>query len=274
MTFFTLPQGVRPPSDAPFRRAVLASLRRADRILVPSESTAAAMRRLVPGLVPDRIKKIPLGVDDDFTLDVQGRAPKMRRLLRLPERYILFVGTLEPRKNLLRLVTAYTRLVADGGCPDHLVLAGRKGWNVEPLLAQVSHPALRQRVHILGYVSGEDLPALYAGANLFVFPSIEEGFGLPPIEAMACGTPTVASSVSAMAEVLQGAAELVDPKDTDAIAAGLRKVLTDGQTRRRLREAGLRLAAQYRWDKVARKTLGVYEDVAATAPREMTDNFI
>jgi glycosyltransferase involved in cell wall biosynthesis len=191
----------------------------------------------------------------------------VRRRLRLPAKYILFVGTLEPRKNLVRLLKAYRRLVTAGACDEHLVLGGQMGWNSGPLEEALNDPVLADRVHVTGYVDDADLPALYSGARLFVYPSLEEGFGLPPLEAMACGTPVLSSNVSSTAEILEGAAVLVDPLDEAAIADGMRAILDDAQRRAALTGDGLRHAAKFRWEDVAAQTIASYEACMAQATK-------
>lgn len=148
---------------------------------------------------------------------------------------------------------------------EHLVLAGRLGWGYEDLLAQRATPALRARVHLLGYVSQEDLPLVYAGARLCVYPSLEEGFGFPPLEAMASGVPVVSSRSSSLAENLEGAGELVPPDDVAALAAAMRRLLDDEPLRAARVQAGLTRADAFRWTDTARATIACYREV--TDPR-------
>jgi glycosyltransferase involved in cell wall biosynthesis len=172
----------------------------------------------------------------------------------------LFVGTLDPRKNVARLIDAYARTIESGGAREHLVIAGQPGWQRSVPLERLP-TALRERVHFLGYVPDNDLPYLYAGATVFAYPSLMEGFGFPPLEAMACGTPVIASNLSALRENLEGAACLVSPGDTQSIAAAIRRMLEDAQFRERHREAGLQRAARFRWDTFARATAACYEEI-------------
>jgi glycosyltransferase involved in cell wall biosynthesis len=143
-----------------------------------------------------------------------------------------------------------------------LVIAGPRGWDYEAVVAACGDPALRNRVHLAGYVSAEDLPLLYAGARLFVYPSFGEGFGFPPLKAMACGVATIAASGSALAENLEGAAELVAPDSPGALAAAMRHLLGDVDARERLRERGLKRAAQFRWSDCARRMRDCYSELA------------
>jgi glycosyltransferase involved in cell wall biosynthesis len=264
MTSFSLPECHIPlRRSVPYCRALLASIRRADLVSVPSRFTQQAILDLMPEVPQERIQVIPLGVGEEF----QPRAPDdvqhTRKRLQLPWPYILYVGTIEPRKNLPCLVESYQQLIAGGDIPEHLILAGRWGWDYQALLTQVNSPALRGRVHLQGYIPQRDLPWLYAGARLFVYPSLQEGFGFPPLEAMACGVPTIASLSSALAENLRGAAELVPPNNCEALTAAMRRLLQDEQLHAQHRTQGLARAAQFRWEETARHTLNCYKTLAA-----------
>lgn len=172
--------------------------------------------------------------------------------------YVLFVGNLEPRKNLARLLDAFAILKSETNLPHALHLAGGGGWRNEAFRARLHGMRHRDVVRLHGYVPAADLPALVAGADLLVFPSIYEGFGMPPLEAMCCGVPVVASDIAAHREVLGDAALLVDPLDPAAIAEGMRRVLTDEELASSLRERGTVRAALYSWERTARETLDVY----------------
>jgi glycosyltransferase involved in cell wall biosynthesis len=263
MTFFSLPYyHTRLRRSWPFRRAVLGSIRCADLVSVPSRSTQQDILDLMPEVPAARIRVITPGVGTEFRPYATDKVRAEMRRLGLPFPYILSLGTLEPRKNLPRLVESYRQLIATGEIREHLVLAGQLGWGYKPLLAQVASPELRGRVHLLGYVSQRDLPWLYGGARLFVYPSLREGFGFPPLEAMACGAPTIASLSSSLAENLQGAASLIPPTDGEALTAAMRRLLHNEQLRAQCREQGLARAAEFRWEKTARQTLDCYEDLA------------
>jgi glycosyltransferase involved in cell wall biosynthesis len=191
----------------------------------------------------------------------------VRARYRLAHSYLLYVGTLHPRKNLVRLIEAFAFLTAsldaetkDGASPLQLVLAGQKGWLYDDILAQVRKLGLTERVRLTGYLPPADLPALLSGARAFVFPSLYEGFGLPVLEAMACGTPVICSNVSSLPEVAGDAALLVDPLDVDALAAALEQVVVDPELRRALVERGFRQAARFSWRRCARETLQVLEE--------------
>jgi glycosyltransferase involved in cell wall biosynthesis len=264
MTSFSLPACHIPlRRSAAYRRALGWSIRHADLVIVPSCSTRQDILKLVPELPAARIKVIAEGVGEEFRRLPAPQTQEAIRRLKLPMPYILYVGTIEPRKNLGHLVECFGQLIRDGDLREHLVLAGRLGWGYDELLARVRSPALRGRVHLAGYVAQEDLPAVYAGASLFVYPSLQEGFGFPPLEAMACGVPVIASRSSSLAENLAGAAELVPPTDAAALIEALRRLLTDPQLRAQRREQGLARATLFRWDETARRTLDCYRTLAA-----------
>jgi glycosyltransferase involved in cell wall biosynthesis len=211
---------------------------------------------------PDRIRVVSPGIGEEFRPQAIAGLPHHSRA-SLPSSFILFVGTIEPRKNLERLVESYRRLIARSTVQEHLVLAGRLGWGYDELLHRIAEPELKGRVHLIGYVSQQDMPSLFAAARLFVYPSLEEGFGFPPLEAMACGVPTISSSSSSLVENLQGAADLIDPLDTDGLANAMHRLLEDEAWRSKRSADGLERAARFRWDETARQTVACYDELAA-----------
>jgi glycosyltransferase involved in cell wall biosynthesis len=264
MTFFSLPDSHTALRRSwLFKRMVLSSIRRAHMVSVPSRSTKNEILRLMPDMPPDHVRVIAAGITDEFTpAPTESVRTEIARLgVRWP--YILFVGTIEPRKNLRRLLESYRSLIARGDRGEHLVLAGRLGWGYEDVLAQLGSPDLRGKAHLFGYVPQHDLPWLYRGASLFVYPSLQEGFGFPPLEAMACGVPTIASRSTSLAENLEGAAELVPPEDVHGLAAAMRRLLSDDALRAQRTRDGVMRAARFRWEETARQTLSCYQDLAA-----------
>ena len=186
---------------------------------------------------------------------------RIRRKYRLPSQFILYVGTIEPRKNLCRLVRAVGQLHQNGRRP-HLILVGPNGWLMNGSLdKEIEDCGLTDYVHYLGYVPQADLAGLYSLATLFAFPSLYEGFGLPPLEAMACGLPVLTSRESSMAEVCQSAAWLVDPHDESDIAHGLDCLLNQPDLQADLRQKGLQRVKAFSWQRVARETAVVYEKI-------------
>jgi glycosyltransferase involved in cell wall biosynthesis len=179
----------------------------------------------------------------------------LRYKIRSP--YILFLGTIEPRKNLPRLVGAYAQLI--NSYPDHrLVIAGMKGWHYEALYERIDVLRLKDSVLFVDYVDEKDKPYLIQGAEIFVYPSLYEGFGIPVLEAMACGVPTITSNLSSMPEVAGDGAILVDPKDEDGIARAMDALLQSTSLRQSLSKKALDRSAQFEWSKTARQTLEVY----------------
>ncbi len=187
----------------------------------------------------------------------------VRRAYNLPPNYLLHVGTLEPRKNLVRLMEAFARLRHRGAISHHLVLVGHPGWKWRELLAAVERLELDGAVHFLGYVPDQKLPALYNLADLLVYPSLYEGFGLPVIEAMASGLPVVTTPNGALAEVAGEAAMMVNPTDVEDIARGIQRVLSDRVLQETLRARGLAWARRFSWSKTAEETRQVYWRVAS-----------
>lgn len=233
---------------AGFRRAA----RTAAAIIAVSRHTAKDVARMAR-VDPARIHVVPHG--GSMPVGTEDPEPTLERL-RVPRPYVLFVGTLEPRKNLVRLVRAYRRVA--GSQPHALVLAGPLGWRSQPIHRELA-VAGAGRVIVTGRVSAEDLDALYRRADTFVYPSLYEGFGLPVLDAMARGVPVVTSDSSSLPELTGGAAVLVPPTSTRALASALESLLNDPDRRSWLSEAGRRRAAEYSWERTARETIAVYE---------------
>jgi alpha-1,3-rhamnosyl/mannosyltransferase len=263
MTSFSLPAyHIALRRSAAYQRAVLASIRRADLVTVPSEFVARDLLGRVPGLPPERVRVVGWGIGAEFRPRAAADAKAALAHLELPWPYILYVGALQPRKNLAGLLAAYRRLIDAGDVAEHLVIAGPLAWDLAEVLPGVDAPDLRGRVHRTGYVSDRDLPWLYAGARLFVYPSFGEGFGFPPLEAMASGVPTIASLGSALVENLEGAAALVPPDAPNALAGAMRTLLLDVRERERRIELGTARAARFRWQATASRLRDCYRELA------------
>lgn len=243
-------------------------LRQADAIITISEHTRRDLLKWV-SLPPDKVRPIHLGVNRAFRLieDISELA-RVRAKYHLPERFILYLGTLEPRKNLTTLITAYHALLTQGDEPPALVLAGRKGWLYEPILNQVRATGLSDRVLFTDWVDEQDAPAILNAADLFVYPSLYEGFGLPPLEAMACGTPIITSNVSSLPEVIGDAGIMIEPHDTRALTQAMRWLLADKAKRTELRSKGLQQASHFSWERTAQETLDVYRQATEQRPNE------
>ncbi len=243
------------------------SIRRADGIIVPSAATREALLARFPAVTP-RLVTIPLGIDAGFRpLPPGSAAARVRTAFGLQGPYLLFVGNLEPKKNLPRLVDAFQQLRQEGFA-HRLVLAGHPAWDAESVRQRIAAHGLADAVSLTGPVAPDDLVCLYNAAEAFVFPSLDEGFGLPPLEAMACGVPVVTSTAGALPGVVGDAALCVNPRDTAELVAALRKLLTDPALRRSLVERGLRRAARYTWPAAATATESFYATVLERVRRE------
>lgn len=233
--------------------------RRADHIIAVSEQSKRDVIAAY-GIPAGKITVIYEAADPRFGPQPTGVVAAVRARYHLPDRYLLFVGTIEPRKNLGRLLAAFERLHA-AGFTDALVIVGKRGWLYDDFFARLEGSPARQAVLFPGFVPDPDLPAVYAGAQALAFPSEFEGFGLPVLEAMACGTPVVCSNTSSLPEVAGDAALLIDPLDVDALIDALRRVLTDADLAADLRARGRAQAARFSWDRAAAETLTVYRRV-------------
>lgn len=211
---------------------------------------------------PEHIVVVPLAADRRFRPLPAAEVEPILREIGVEQPYILYVGALESRKNLPRLLAAYARL-RQWSTEWKLVIVGARKWKSSPIFETVQQLALEPHVHFTGYVADEHLPALYAGADLFTFPSLYEGFGLPVLEAMACGAPVVTSNSSSLPEVAGDAAILVDPYNVEQIAQAMWLVLSQPALAAEMRAKGLARAAQFTWERTARETAAVYERVLA-----------
>jgi glycosyltransferase involved in cell wall biosynthesis len=274
LSFMVHPECAEPSMVRFLTDAVPRGLRRADAILADSEATRRDLARLL-AIDPRRVDVVYPGVGPRFRPMPPEATEPVRRRLGLPERFVLFVSTLEPRKNLVRLLEAFAQLedrglglearqdsVASSPQPStsglHLVIAGRRGWMYEDVFTTIDRLQLRERVRLLDFVHDKDLPALYNLAAAFAYPSIYEGFGIPPLEALACGTPTVIADNSSLPEVVADAAVLVSAEDVGSIASGIARVLSDTALNARLRAAGPERARQFTWERAAERVLACY----------------
>jgi glycosyltransferase involved in cell wall biosynthesis len=232
----------------------------ARRIIAISQATRADLVQHY-GISPNKIDVVHHGLSPQFRpLDGAAVAEACARYgLGAPGSYLLYVGTVQPRKNLARLIDAFAQVARQeaGGAALRLVIAGKRGWLTEEIERRAAAGGVAGQVVFPGFVADADLPALLSGALAFVFPSLYEGFGMPVLEAMACATPVLTSTTSALPEVAGDAALLVDPHDTEAIAEGIARLLSDAALRERLRERGMQRAAQFTWQRCASETLRV-----------------
>lgn len=246
-----------------FERDFTSSLDRAAHIITDSQTVRHELIGFA-GISPERITAVPLGVSQAFrphtALELQ---PLLKRYGLKNGCYTLCVSTIEPRKKIAELLKAWQLVSREITKRTPLVIVGGGGWLSEEIKAAIAQGVKEGWAQYLGYVPEDGLQSLYAGAALFVYPSSYEGFGLPPIEAMASGVPTIVSNRSCLPEVTQGAAMVTDPDDTEAFAQTLERGLTDQPWRAQAIAAGLRVAAGYTWDRCATQTREIYQYVIA-----------
>lgn len=253
-----------PAGAEAYFREILGSLRPEDWVVCSSEATRRDLLRLHRHPA-ERTAVIGLAADGSFRPEAVGDSPRIRTTYRLGDRpYFIALGTREPRKNLPRLIAAYAKAFA--GRPDapSLAIAGSPGWGTPVEAALREHETLSDRIILLGRVPDGDLPGLLAGARALAYPSLYEGFGLPPLEAMACGTPVLTSDRSSLPEVVGDAALLVDPADTDQIADGLLRLADDDELISSMRRRSLEQAARFSWGSTASQHLDLYRRIAAS----------
>ncbi|MBO0859189.1 MAG: glycosyltransferase family 4 protein [Chloracidobacterium sp.] len=234
--------------------------RRASRIIAPSEWTK---REVIEKLrvSPEKVRVIYEAARDEMKPLPPPTCQRVLAKYRIRNPYLLYVGTIEPRKNLLTLIRAYDELLRTTTLRPQLVLAGGRGWLCDEIFKLVEDLKLRDQITFTGYVNGADLPALYSTAEAFIYPSFYEGFGLPPLEAMACGTPVITSDVSSLPEVVGKAGLTHSPTDTRALTEAIVKLLGDDTTRQHFKREGLKQAAKFSWERAARETQSVYVEV-------------
>ncbi len=237
------------------------AIRRATRIICVSDYTAGQLVARFPA-VSGRVRVIGEGVSPRFRPQPELAIQRFRRRFGLVDPYVLFVGTIEPRKNIPRLIEAFSTAVAGHAYPHRLIIAGGTGWMHGPVRAAYGASPVRDRIHFAGYLADDELPAALAGADVFAYPSLHEGYGLPPLEAMACGTAVLTSDATSIPEVVGDAALLVDPLDTVALTDGLTTLLRNRMLRGELAEAGITRARRFSWEEVAGRTIDVYREAA------------
>ncbi len=244
------------------RLTVANTMRRAALILTPSEFSRRAILKHY-SIEPERIRVIPNGVSSFFCpWNRIAAAQRIRRSFGISAPFVLTVGDLQPRKNHLRLLQAFESAIRATRLPHHLVFVGQDGFRAPDVRATSERCGFGERTHFTGYVSDRDLLDFYNACDLFVFPSLYEGFGLPILEAMACGRPVACSNISAMPEVAGGAAMLFDPRSIAEMSRAIRVILRDPALQHRLVRAGLNRASRFHWNRSARMTLNAYYEAA------------
>ena len=242
-------------------RTVPRSVARASLVLADSENTLNDLVCLLD-VAPERVAVLFPGVDERFRrVEDEEDLRRTREKFGLHFPFILYLGTIEPRKNLGRLIHAYARLKAKHSIEHKLVIGGQKGWLYGDVFRRATDLRVEKDVIFPGYIPEDDLPSLYSLADLFVFPSLYEGFGLPPLEAMACGTPVVTSTESSLPEIVGDAALTVNPLDVEELARAVARALGDSELRRELQRKGVERARRFSWRATATKLLALYQQV-------------
>ena len=261
------------PRYHPARRVLLnrplvdVAARRADAIITVSLSAKRDIVRLY-GMPPERVHVVHEAAAPSFRpVHDSIERERVRRRYGLPDRFILYVGTIEPRKNLPKLIEGFAKRRRSGDLPHQLVCAGPYGWLSRDIEDRIERLQVEDAIRFTGYVPFEDLPALYSLAEMFVFPSLYEGFGLPVIEAMACGTPVVTGHVAALSEVAGGAVEHVDRLDAESLGDAMVSLARSRERRENLSALGLQRSHAFSWDRAARETLEVYRQTMAAGRR-------
>jgi glycosyltransferase involved in cell wall biosynthesis len=246
---------------ARYRMQVAHAVQNADRIVTISKSAKADIIGYF-GVDPDRISVIYPGFDE--ALFKPGRDMEADKTVLgkygIDYPYILFVGALEPKKNIGRLIDAFAKVKTDGNIPHRLIIGGKRSWNDAAIFEKIKGSLVGGEISYIGYLPDTDLPAVLRNADVFVFPSLNEGFGIPPLEAMACGTPVITSSVSSLPEVAGGAGMLVNPYDVDDMATAISRVISDRELRLTMVRKGLEQARLFSWHNAARDLLGIIRD--------------
>ena len=258
LSFLRVPEHADPRLRRFLETVVPRCVQQANLVLADSQHTKRDTVELLQ--VPsDRVMVILGAVEPGFhPVRDEQELERVRACYDLPESFILGLSTLEPRKNFIGLIEAYDMLVGRTAAPHHLVIGGGKGWLYEDIFRRVAELGLEDRVHFLGFVAEENLPALYTLADVFAYPSFYEGFGLPVLEAMACETPVVASNASSLPEVVGEAGLMVSPADTEGLARALERILTDPSLREMLVAHGRDQASRFTWERAARQLLSAY----------------
>ena len=240
---------------ARWRLPLMAKL--ASKIITPSKSVKNEVCERF-GIDSEKVTVTPEAPRPVFK---KREAAELLRRFGIDRQFILFVGTIEPRKNLRRLVEAFDQLLRTTSLSPKLVIAGGQGWLMDDFMSLIKLKRLEDRVCLTGYLQDDDLCGLYSTCAAFVYPSLYEGFGLPPLEAMACGAPVITSRIPSLMETVGGAARLVDPNNVEDLARAMTQMLSDEKVREHYAEAGGNQVKKFSWDQTAVKTLAVYHDL-------------
>lgn len=263
MAYMAYPQTVANKTRKWLQLTMKQSCKRADKIITVSEFSKQEIIKYLH-IEASKITVMPNGVDHKFFYprSVQ-QINKVKEKFHIKQEYFLYLGTLEPRKNIERLIKAYSELLRKSYSSQipQLVLAGGKGWMYESIFLIVQELKLEEKVVFTDYIENEEVPALMSGAKAFVFPSLYEGFGMPPLEAMACGTPVITSNVSALPEIGKDAAILINPYSIEEITQAMQRILEEKSLKEELVQAGIKKAKTYTWANAAEILIQVYQEL-------------
>lgn len=232
------------------------SMYEADQIITDSYFSANEIVKHF-AIQPSKIEVIHLGVSDCFSPQPKETVQEIKSKYKLPNKYLLYYGTFEPRKNIHTLIHAWSKIAKHIECD--LVLVGRKGWKTKPIFSTIENSPHRHRIHTPGFISDQDLPAVITGATAFTYLSFYEGFGLPPLEAMRCGTPVIASNIPSLSEILENKAIFVNPYSVEEVSEKIYNLLQNPDEQKKLAQYGLEHSKKFTWEKTALQTLGVYK---------------
>lgn len=262
MVYKAFPETVRARTKYMLDTGLKKSMKRADIIVTDSEFSKTEIIKYFPQY-QDKIRVVPCGVDLNkfHPCNDTDKIERVKRDFETGEEYFLYLGTIEPRKNLERLIEAYAEFVKNTDNPPNLVLAGGKGWLYDSIYAKAEKLGIEKHVIFTKYIPSEDINALMCGAVAFVFPSIYEGFGMPPLEAMACGVPVLTSGEASLPEVTGDSAVIVDAYSVNSIAEGLERIYSDRNLRERLSREGSERAEKFTWEKSAEILYKVYREL-------------
>ncbi len=253
------------PEDFPYRFAkylqlmIRLSTKVADRIIADSNAVKNDLIDIL-GLEEKKISVTYLGIDEMFAEGSEKGIDNFKEAKGLTRGFILYAGTIEPRKNIINLIKAFA-LMKNRGLPHKLVLAGKRGWLSEPIFEEIKRSRFRNDISLTGYIPDEELKLYYSSCDVFVYPSLYEGFGLPPLEAMACGAPVVVSDIPVFRELLHNSAIFVNPESPESIAGGIETIIINTGLKDELKKKGTEVYKKYTWRKTAEETLKVYHDV-------------
>lgn len=268
MVHFVYPETHARLTNFLFHRYMPRTLHSVDRIATVSDASKRDITRFY-SVDPGRVTRIHCGIHERFQPQSQNEVARVCQTYQIDRPYLLAVGAIQPRKNLDAVLDSFVALRSQG-VTRQLVIVGPKVWKSEKIARRIEALGIDDQIKLTGFVDDADLPALYTGADCFLFPSLYEGFGFPPLEAMACGTPVVASNASSLPEVIGEAGLLVDPHDIDALSRAIVRVLTEPAVAGRLRQAGMAQARRFTWAAAAAAHAQLYHDVARRSSQAVT----